>query len=378
MGKTVVSAGLTRALAAQGVPVHYIKPLQTGAEFDEEKVSKTVRSTVGADAAALVHTQTLFSWPEPVSPHIAAAEAPLVTNDMVVRALQECMELKDVEECGHWTIIETAGGVLSPGPAQDRITTQADVFKACRFPAILVGDAALGGISTTMAALESLAQRDYTVDAVIMIDKTESSDLGNSSAVADMANGIPVYRLPALPPAEFSLDSWHQVAEPIFRKILTANCPPEEQSQETYSPLPELSTQDILDVDAEKLWHPYTSATKPLACLGVVDRAEGVRLHLEGGLEVIDGMSSWWAAVHGYAVPELDAAAKGQIDRMSHVSRCAAGGQPLYDHCLMHGRIVSTHPPSSPCRFVCQGDVRRPDTPARRGPWRSIVFYCSR
>src|SRR5689334_21737431 len=51
----------------------------------------------------------------------------------------------------------------------------------------------------------------------------------------------------------------------------------------------------------------------------VVQEAAGVRLKLADGRELVDGMSSWWAAIHGYRVPELDAAAHDQLGRMSHV-----------------------------------------------------------
>lgn len=50
-----------------------------------------------------------------------------------------------------------------------------------------------------------------------------------------------------------------------------------------------------------------------------VESAEGVRLKLSDGRELIDGMSSWWSAIHGYRHPALDAAAKGQLEEMSHV-----------------------------------------------------------
>ncbi|CAM3691419.1 adenosylmethionine--8-amino-7-oxononanoate transaminase [Tsukamurella strandjordii] len=78
-----------------------------------------------------------------------------------------------------------------------------------------------------------------------------------------------------------------------------------------------MTPEEILALDAQTLWHPYS----PVGGSGVrvVSSARGVRLTLGDGTEVIDGMSSWWAAIHGYRHPVLDAAAKSQIDSMAHV-----------------------------------------------------------
>jgi adenosylmethionine-8-amino-7-oxononanoate aminotransferase len=72
------------------------------------------------------------------------------------------------------------------------------------------------------------------------------------------------------------------------------------------------------EFDREHLWHPYTSMTDPLPAQPVVD-ADGVRIRLEDGREVVDAMASWWCAIHGYRHPALDAAAHDQLDRMAHV-----------------------------------------------------------
>ena len=79
-----------------------------------------------------------------------------------------------------------------------------------------------------------------------------------------------------------------------------------------------MNTTDILEYDKQHIWHPYTSTINPLPCYQV-KRANGVYLELANGKKIIDGMSSWWSAIHGYNNKVLNDAAKNQIDNMSHV-----------------------------------------------------------
>ncbi|OUX65593.1 MAG: adenosylmethionine--8-amino-7-oxononanoate transaminase [Oceanospirillaceae bacterium TMED276] len=76
--------------------------------------------------------------------------------------------------------------------------------------------------------------------------------------------------------------------------------------------------QPDLNYDREHVWHPYSSMTDPGHTWPVVS-ASGVRLKLQDGRELIDGMSSWWCTVHGYNHPVLNAALNEQAERMSHV-----------------------------------------------------------
>jgi len=77
-------------------------------------------------------------------------------------------------------------------------------------------------------------------------------------------------------------------------------------------------TQDDLDFDRQHIWHPYTSMRDPLPCYPVV-AAHGCQLQLADGRELVDGMSSWWAAIHGYNHPRLNHALQQQMAQMSHV-----------------------------------------------------------
>jgi adenosylmethionine-8-amino-7-oxononanoate aminotransferase len=74
----------------------------------------------------------------------------------------------------------------------------------------------------------------------------------------------------------------------------------------------------FFELDQRHVWHPYSAMPAASPPLRVVSAA-GVRLSLEGGRELIDGMASWWCVVHGYRHPVLDAAVRDQLGRMAHV-----------------------------------------------------------
>ncbi|MEV6429736.1 adenosylmethionine--8-amino-7-oxononanoate transaminase [Nocardia sp. NPDC051463] len=79
-----------------------------------------------------------------------------------------------------------------------------------------------------------------------------------------------------------------------------------------------MTPDEIAAIDAEHVWHPYGGFPATTELL-VVAGASGTRLTLSDGRELVDGMSSWWAAIHGYRHPVLDAALVAQSQRMSHV-----------------------------------------------------------
>ncbi|HVW30688.1 MAG TPA: adenosylmethionine--8-amino-7-oxononanoate transaminase [Polyangiaceae bacterium] len=97
---------------------------------------------------------------------------------------------------------------------------------------------------------------------------------------------------------------------------------------------------ELLALDRAFVWHPYDSAVAPLPTYAV-ESARGVRLRLSGGDELVDGMASWWAAIHGYGVPELNRALTEQAARLSHVMLGGLTHEPVVRLCA---RLVQLAP----------------------------------
>ena len=103
-----------------------------------------------------------------------------------------------------------------------------------------------------------------------------------------------------------------------------------------------------IEFDQRHIWHPYTSMTKPLPAYAV-ESASGVMLQLADGRQLVDGMSSWWAAIHGYNHPQLNQAAVEQIGKMSHVM---FGGITHPSAIALSRRLVEMTPAGLECVFL--------------------------
>ena len=109
---------------------------------------------------------------------------------------------------------------------------------------------------------------------------------------------------------------------PLLRTSLTRGSAPCAEPVSGTSPSTRIDTltdwSELQELDRRHVWHPYSALSGAPAPLPVAS-AEGVRLRLADGRELIDGMSSWWCAIHGYRHPALDAAVREQLERMAHV-----------------------------------------------------------
>src|SRR4051812_47891053 len=110
-----------------------------------------------------------------------------------------------------------------------------------------------------------------------------------------------------------------------------------------------LPAEKLAELDRGRVWHPYAPMPGTIAPLPVAS-ASGVRLRLASGEELIDGMSSWWAAIHGYAHPVLDAAARDQLRRMSPVMFGGLTHEPAVTLC---DRLAALAPDGLEHVFLC-------------------------
>jgi dethiobiotin synthetase/adenosylmethionine--8-amino-7-oxononanoate aminotransferase len=158
----------------------------------------------------------LFSWKTPASPHLSAAEEGRVVGDAellertqgVVAEFLRANKNDSATSDTPFVLIEGAGGPLSPAPSG---SLQADVYKGLKdgVKVLLVADPKLGGISTTLSALEALRVRGFTVAALVSLDGGDRASGSNAAYLRQYLDPVPVVDFPRLPPPPESLDAWY-------------------------------------------------------------------------------------------------------------------------------------------------------------------------
>lgn len=108
-----------------------------------------------------------------------------------------------------------------------------------------------------------------------------------------------------------------------------------------------MNSHDIA-FDSQHIWHPYTSMSRPIPAYPIV-AAHGVELEMADGKKLIDGMASWWSAIHGYNHPVLNQAVTNQLSQMSHVMFGGITHPPAVNLCR---QLVAITPELLECVFL--------------------------
>ncbi|PNT32143.1 hypothetical protein POPTR_006G170400v4 [Populus trichocarpa] len=246
----------------------------------------------GVNVVSELVCETLYAWKEAVSPHLAAEkENGVVEDSLVLETLEKCLrkeEDRKVEEMDVFCVVETAGGVASPGPSG---TLQCDLYRPFRLPGVLMGDGRLGGISGTISAYESLKLRGYDIVAVVLEDHGLVNEV---PLLSYLRNRVPVIVLPPVP-QDMSNDlvEWFGDSDEAFNSL-------KEIMISAFSERI-LRLNDMAKKAVHTLWWPFTQhKLVPEEAVTVIDSrcGENFAIYKVQGNQFItqqfDGCASWW------------------------------------------------------------------------------------
>ncbi|KAG6366552.1 hypothetical protein INS49_000730 [Diaporthe citri] len=364
VGKTVLSTilcvGAAHRRPKEGV--HYLKPVSTGADRDADTIHvRTAYSRIHTNSSKpyWFDSQHIVRYDDPVSPHIAApnsGRAVISDKDLLAaiysRASTHAAALPSRHAERSWLFCETAGGVHSPGPSG---TSQADLYRPLRLPAILIGDPKLGGISATISSFESLRLRGYDVESVLILENEEYRNheylksYFQEQQISCTAIRPPPTRHQDPEKDHKSLHNYYDSmgrSNPIKNVLRSLNDRHERR----------IKNLDSMAEDAQKtIWYPFTQQ-KLLTTdkITAIDSAYGDYFQTFSpspkaptGLKrnplaefksktqstpllrpSFDGSASWWTQGLGHANPQLTLAAAYAAGRYGHVMFAEAIHEP--------------------------------------------------
>lgn len=244
-------------------------------------------------------------------------------------------------------LVETAGGVHSPAPSG---ASQADLYRPLRLPVVLIGSSALGGISTTRSAYESLRMRGYDVDAVLLFyQERYQNHTYLAPYFAEL--GVPVFTLggPAqgvwgAPPPPHT-DAARERDAMLSYYLGLVHGPPDAHLASAVDVVRHLRTchdarlarlAELGTRAHQHVWWPFTQHTRvPASDVLAIDSAHGdfFAAHTtdDSGsrlVPVLDGSASWWTQAVGHAHPRLALAAAYAAGRYGHVLFPGAANEP--------------------------------------------------
>lgn len=227
-------------------------------------------------------------------------------------------------------VVETAGGVHSPTPSG---TSQADFYRPLRLPIVLIADSALGGISSSISAFESLHIRGYDVERVVIFSNSTYRNDGYLGPYFER-HGVPTTVLPS-PPSQHESPAEDASAMSEYYESTAASLSPAIADLESRHASRIAEIESMPARAAETIWYPFTQhAEISPATIQAIDSAHGDFFQVyspaaksaksaEKQEEVLrqkfDGSASWWTQGLGHANPDLTLAAAYAAGRYGHV-----------------------------------------------------------
>ncbi|EXJ96009.1 hypothetical protein A1O1_01135 [Capronia coronata CBS 617.96] len=355
VGKTIVSTILCRALQRRASPngLLYLKPVSTGpqAEADDRHIRQYVPG---------INSKCISQFSRPLSPHLAAkldGDSSIPTSDASIVAQIKKLLSQHSQAGGRYAILETAGGVLSPGPSG---SVQADLYRPLRLPTLLIGDSKLGGISTTISAFESLHLRGYDLDSVILFDDPE---WGNHGYLQEhfSKHGISTLALPMPPARRDDPNEDEAVLADYYRECsesTTVTNLIDLLQQKHFSRVSKLTS---MPSQAEAvIWHPFRQHGIPHNIIAIDsaygDYFQAYNPESDPALSIsasspttgltplaalpptkplltplFDASASWWTQGLGHGNPEIALTAAHAAGRYGHVMFAHAVHEPALD-----------------------------------------------
>ncbi|KAK5050891.1 hypothetical protein LTR84_003450 [Exophiala bonariae] len=356
VGKTIISSLLCKALQkrAHQNALLYLKPVSTGPQSDAD--DGHIRRFVPG-----VLSKCISQFSEPLSPHLAAerdGNKTIPRSDNTILSQIQSLLSKHSLSGGRYAVLETAGGVLSPGPSG---SVQADVYRPLRLPSLLVGDSKLGGISTTVSAFESLHVRGYDVDSVILFDDPKWGNFGYLQEHFSK-HGISTHAIPPPPPRQNDPEDDASALSEYYEKCSTSptvNNLVDLLQKKHFSRVSKLTS---LPSQAEAVvWHPFRQHGIPQNIIAIdsaySDHFQAYNAEIDpalastpnsqpsGGLTplaalppakplltpLFDASASWWTQGLGHGNPELALTAAHAAGRYGHVMFANAIHEPALD-----------------------------------------------
>lgn len=364
-GKTVLTAALLRACLNRALTAQAVKPVQTGclaAAGAKGNVAGAAEALLAPDvlvyndAAPEAEAFALSGFQDACSPHLAAGRA-----GRRLTAVSMAAALRAVAKKARITLVEAAGGLLAP---LNRRECMADIAVRLQAPVLLAVPNRLGAVNHALLSFEAMRARGIEPAGFVMIGQPASGGAvpdrqtravanaihkDNPECIARMGQVPCLAELPHLPAlsnlshlSNMSAQAaragepgrkkaWAELARLLEPALAALDVPASSATHANGSHGCADRVEELLAYDREHLWHPYTSALAPLKTW-LAARTEGPYIWLRDTAEksggagrrpvsrkVVDGMSSWWSAIHGYNQPRILKALRKQAQIMPHV-----------------------------------------------------------